>query len=322
MPTLLRLGTSRHVRRLFATLSCCATAILCASAANAQDSTAAAASPGPPGPSSIHGAVIDSIRDGVLVHAIVQYIGIDSTKPKPQTRETLTDALGRYHFDSIAPDLVFKLRVLHPLLDTVGIDLATPPLAVHPGQARVYEIYTPTPGRIVGQICSKSNNFARGEAMLTGFVRDPDTDKPLDSARVSYVFYSVRPGSLGLMMDTLVKRWPVDSETATGRYRFCGLPSTGKGTLQIERRGIKSAEIQVDLKGDLLALRSLGLSRAAVAVEVATDSGKTTQVLKGAAQLKGRVQGPERQAGEGGAHQRRGRAERNEFASGWHVHAG
>ena len=92
------------------------------------------------------------------------------------------------------------------------------------------------------------------------------------------------------MVDTNVRVWPRDSTTATGRYRICGLPLVGKGTLTIERRGLQSAEIQVDLKGDLLVLRSLGLSRSAVVVQVKSDSGVMTQVLKGNAQLKGRIQ--------------------------------
>ncbi|HTR78951.1 MAG TPA: carboxypeptidase-like regulatory domain-containing protein, partial [Gemmatimonadaceae bacterium] len=238
---------------------------------------------------SIHGTVIDSIRDGVLSHAIVQLYTVAGGQRQSAHRETVSDAAGRYQFDSVPAGTGYQLHVEHALLDTIGIDLWTPDqFTVKPGEARIYDIYTPTPGRIVGQLCSKSNNFLRGTTLLTGFVRDPDTDKPLDSARVSYLIFSKRPGSLDLMVDTAMRTWPRDSETVTGRYRFCGLPAVGNGTLVIERNGVKSQEIQVNLTGDLLVLRSLGISRSTVAVSVKSDSGFKT-VLKGMARMTGKV---------------------------------
>jgi hypothetical protein len=141
----------------------------------------------------------------------------------------------------------------------------------------------PGADRILTSFCAPALRL-RGPAAIVGFVRDPDTGVPVDSARVTLVIAAEDP--LGLVKESTVREARPD---ATGRFRLCGLPAGLRGKLQVERKGIRSSEIPIALGAELLEPKGLSLSLANRRITVQGDSGRTRTVLAGTARLTGRV---------------------------------
>jgi hypothetical protein len=183
--------------------------------------------------------------------------------------------------------------VIHPLLDTLGISLVTPPLALAAGETRIIELAVPSGETLVSLMCPAARR-ALGPAALVGFVHDADSDAPAQGAKVSLLYYESDP--LGLKKTPRVREQQIGPD---GRYRICGLPPTMIGKLQVFRNGVQTGEVPVQL-GDsatnttqLLAMRSMSISSQSQVVTAAStpnDTGaKRATVLRGRARVSGKV---------------------------------
>jgi hypothetical protein len=236
----------------------------------------AAQSGTPPGYASVRGYVADSVRGGPLVGAYVDLL--------PGRRQVVTNDLGEFRFDSVPASDSYKIRVAHPMLDTIGIALATPEFSLQAGDAKQLSIAVPSPTRLVTMFCPPEMR-ARGAAALIGFVRDPDTGDPIDSVTVSLVYDDDLAGIAKRPVNRVAK---LDS---TGRYKICGLPAQMSGRVQLIRNGTQSADIPVKTDASSpLALRSLGMSLSTQHIAVGKDSGgKAIRILRGPARVTGHV---------------------------------
>ena len=249
--------------------------------AGAQNPTPPAAAVPSAGVATIRGSVIDSLHDALLRGALVR---IEST-----TREAFTDSLGAYQIDSV-PAGMHRLIVIHPLLDTLGISLVTPPLNITGGGTRIIELAIPSGETLVSLFCPAARRTL-GPAALVGFVRDADTEGAAQGAKVSLLYYESDP--LGLKKTPRVREQQIGPD---GRYRICGLPATMSGKLQVFRNGVQTGEVPVELGGagntdQLLAMRSMSISSSAQVVAAApNDTGaKKPNVVRGKARVVGRV---------------------------------
>jgi hypothetical protein len=121
--------------------------------------------------------------------------------------------------------------------------------------------------------------------VLVGNVRDADTEKAAEGAKVSLLWYESDP--LGLKKTPRVREAVIGPE---GSYRICGLPENMSGKLQVFRNGVSTGEVPVELGDGLLAMRSMSISSTAQVVAAApNDSGRRTTVLRGTARVTGRV---------------------------------
>ena len=248
--------------------------------AASQNPTPPAAAPAA-GVATIRGSVIDSLHDALLRGALVR---IENT-----TREAFTDSLGAYRIDSI-PTGMHRLIVIHPLLDTLGISLVTPPLNLTGGETRIIELAIPSGETLVSLFCPAARRTL-GPAALVGFVRDADTEGAAQGAKVSLLYYESDP--LGLKKTARVREQQIGPD---GRYRICGLPATMSGKLQVFRNGVQTGEVPVELGGagnseQLLAMRSMSISSSAQVVAAApNDTGaKKSALVRGQARVVGRV---------------------------------
>src|SRR5690242_8489057 len=229
----------------------------------------------------VKGIVLDSLHDVLLRGALVR---VDNS-----TRESFTDSLGHYQIDSI-PAGMHRLVVIHPLLDTIGISLVTPPLTLAAGDNKEIDLSIPSGETLVALLCPAARR-ALGPAALVGFVRDADTQAPAQGAKVSLLYYESDP--LGLKKTPRVREFPIGAD---GRYRICGLPPSMSGKLQVFRNGVQTGEVPValgdssDFKG-LLAMRAMSISSTSTVVAAAsTDTaGKTTKLVRGRSRVTGRV---------------------------------
>jgi hypothetical protein len=263
-----------------ATLSSLHTALRAAAALASLSLTAISAVQAQAAPAAgfatVQGFVIDSIHNAPLAGAFVH---VDGT-----TRKSTTTAEGRYLIDSI-PAGTHRLSLSHPLLDTIGLVMVSPPLALAAGKVVTVDLAVPSSERLVSLLCPAAVLKIRGPAALIGFVRDPETGGPAVGAKVQLVFEESDP--LGFRKSQRIREAPVDS---TGGYRICGLPTPMTGKVQVFRNGVSSGEVGASIDDGFLGLRSLSIvSQHAVVATVAGDSGKVKRVFRGSARVTGRV---------------------------------
>ena len=234
----------------------------------------------PSGFATIRGSVLDSLHDALVKGALVR---VDNG-----VREAFTDSTGGYRIDSVPPGM-HRLVVMHPLLDTLGISLVTPPMTLNGGETRIFEIAVPSAETLVSLMCTSARR-ALGPAALVGFVRDADTDSAAKGAKVSLLYYESDP--LGLKKSARVREAQIGPD---GRFRICGLPPTMSGKLQVFRNGVQTGEVPVELGGQsgtqLLAMRSMSISSTSTVVTASSSDtgGKTVTIVKGRARVTGRV---------------------------------
>ncbi|HUQ84610.1 MAG TPA: carboxypeptidase regulatory-like domain-containing protein [Gemmatimonadaceae bacterium] len=239
-----------------------------------------------PGFSGIAGSVIDS------VHGVIPLAGA-TVKVGSTNRQGVTDANGRFTIDSVPPGS-HSLTVLHPLLDTLNITIATREVPFVAGQSLAVEMAVPSATTVIAIHCPAAWR-ARGPSALVGRVLDADNDTPLVGAKVSLVWQQ-------LSLQTLRKEPVVRSGlvAADGSYKICGLPSGIDGNVQADFNGKKTAEVRVVMEeATPLGFQSLriGTTMAAEApvdttprpagTPVKADSGPPR--LRGPARLSGKV---------------------------------
>lgn len=225
---------------------------------------------------AISGKVVDSIHARALSGAYVELL--------PGGRQAVTSASGVFHFDSVAPGSAYRLRVMHALLDTLGVSVATPPIALTAGQTLDVEVATPSATKLIELLCSPALR-ARGPSALVGFVRDADSGAPLDSVSISLVFDESPVRTIRWASNRVAKT------DANGHFALCGLPNRVDGLVEATRGPHRTPDVPVLIGADSpLALRALGMSLTAERVASDADSaGKPVMLLRGKGTLAGRV---------------------------------
>ena len=235
---------------------------------------AQATTPPAPGFAKVQGFVIDSVHNGPLAKAVVLIEGA--------SRQTMTDADGRFLIDSIPPGS-HRIMVLSPVLDTLGLSMRTPAYTFTADKTNEVDLSIPSPERIANAICPSAQRM-RGPAVMVGFVRDPDTKEPAIGSKVQLVFKEAQ--IIGKAQDR-VREATVDS---SGLYKICGLPGDMSGKVQVFRNGVSSGEVPAEVTNGFLALRGFSIvGKHDAMVAVKSDSGKTKMVARGSARVSGRV---------------------------------
>lgn len=233
----------------------------------------APATPAPDGFALLRGTVVDSIHGVPLQKAVVLIEGTD--------RSVVTNQYGEFTIDSI-PVGDHRVRILNPLLDTLGMLMRTQAYHFGAGEKHNLDLTVPGGAGLVSLMCPPAR-IALGPAVMVGFVRDPDSGKPMPGAKVELVYQVTDP--IGRKSST-VRSAVSDS---AGSYRICGIPADMDGKVQVFRNGVSSGEVPTTVT-NLVALRSFGIMAKAEAVaEVKGDSGKVRRVVKGNARITGKV---------------------------------
>ncbi len=249
------------------------------------DSARAATAAKPAAPATtawLLGVAYDSLHREPLVGALLSVEGT--------ARTAISDSLGRYTIDGIAPG-ARRVLVDHPMLDTLGISLVTPPLTFVANEITHAVIPVPTGEFLVNIFCPAARR-ALGPGALVGRVREPDSDSAAVGARVSIVWYD--PDPPGLPANLRVTKKPPRVREATvgpdGTYRLCGLPDRYEAKLQAQRKdGGETAEVSVTQDGGLLALRSMSVAALPKLAKGADTAGAPLQQPRGKARVFGRV---------------------------------
>lgn len=218
------------------------------------------------GHAEIMGMVIDSLNGRFLSGADVIIEGAKAT--------VVTDSRGAFRVDSLPPG-TYQIGVFHPMLDTLGITLATKPFHVGPDSSISVLLAVPSKSTIIRRACPVRPR-PQGTSAVIGQVQDPETLQPVAGADVSIAWTQIEVSKeLGVRRSPRLLR---DSTDSSGSFQLCGLPNSMRGTLQARRGGSVTAEIPITIgeaETELFA-RILLLSRADSGTKVgnATVSGR------------------------------------------------
>ena len=189
------------------------------------------------------------------------------------------DSLGRFRIDSVPPG-AYRLAFSHPLFDTLGLAPNTQQIAVAAGRYVVVALGTPSARTLRSQLCPSSDTTAT-PSFIMGRVRDADSRAPVAGAQVTLVFSTTTVTRIdGVRHVQRVRR---ASTGADGTYAICGLESDVHGTVQVERGGVTTAEVETALGGKVVALRGLSAGSGDI---VAASPGR---LLRGRASVVGFV---------------------------------
>jgi hypothetical protein len=234
----------------------------------AQQKSPAAPAPAKPARAAIVGVVVDSLNGRYLVGADVIIQGAKAA--------VVTDSAGKFLVDSLVPG-TYQVGVFHPLLDTLGISLASRPFHVGADSVSYVMLAVPSASTIIHSACSRPNPRARGTSAVIGHVIDPESLQPVPGADVSIAWTEIEASKeVGVRRTPRVIR---DSSDVHGRFSICGLPNAMKATLQARKGNAVTAEIPIELGDEETELfaRTMLLSQ--------VDSGAKT----GKAVVSGRV---------------------------------
>jgi len=241
-----------------------------------------APAPAVPTTGYLQGTAVDSLHGEPLAGALLSVEGT--------SRMAITDSLGRFLIDSIKPGS-YRVLVDHPILDTLGITLVTPPMAIGANELTRTIIPVPTGEFLVNLYCPAARR-ALGPGALVGRIREPDSDSAAVGARVSLVWYD--PDPPGLPANLRIAKKPPRVREATvgpdGTYRLCGLPERYEAKLQAQRKdGGATAEVPVIQDGGVLALRSMSVAALPALAAGADTAGAPIRQPKGTARVFGKV---------------------------------
>ena len=253
----------------FSLIAALAGSTIAGSRLSAQQKTTPAPAPAAKrGTGVIAGVVVDSLNGRFLRGADVM---IEGAKV-----QLLTDSVGRFRIDSLAPG-TYQVGVFHPLLDTLGISLASQPFHIGPDSVSFVFLAVPSATTIIRGACPKPGFRPQGTSAVIGHVTDPESLAAVGGAEVSIAWVQIDASKeIGVRRTPRVIR---DSTDAHGTFALCWLPNSMQATLQARKAGAVTAEIPISLgdqESELFA-RTLLLSP--------VDSGSKT----GKAAVSGRV---------------------------------
>lgn len=226
----------------------------------------------PKGFSVVTGVAVDSVRGGYLKDAFVSLSNSNRTGS--------TDSLGRFRIDSVAPG-TYSARLLHPLLDTLGVSVSTRPADVKAGDTLSLTLSVPSPSTIVARKCSLKDRDL-GDAALVGVVLDADTEIPSLGAEVVVSWTDIAVGSKSIAKTPQRRSSKI---LADGTYLVCGIPADLATGILAARGADSTSEVPVSFANKLV-IQSFHLPAPR---DVATTAADSLHPPRGKAVLTGKI---------------------------------
>jgi hypothetical protein len=209
----------------------------------------------------IVGIVVDSIDETGLKGAEILVSGRASS--------VTTDSLGRFAVEDLSPG-TYQVGVFHPLLETLGLTLATKPFSVGRDSTGVAILAIPSMKTLASRYCGDALTQSLPH-VIAGRVRDPDSDDAIRGATVSAAWTDIRVSERTKLVRT-PHELHVDTD-ASGFFKFCGLPPDIEATVQATRADVMTGEVTVSTAGGQLAFEDLRLAT--------SRSGRRSGVVRG-----------------------------------------
>jgi hypothetical protein len=253
---------------------------------------------GSPPRGSLSGTVMDSVHGAPLRDAVVQVALASDPRVAQSVR---TDSTGAFRVAELAPGR-YLAGIVHPLLDTLGLEIPLRAVDVAPGAPTAVALAIPSAARILAAHCGQRASGDSSGAIL-GVVSDADTHGSLGGAKIVITWYDLVIAAN--QIQRVARRIPV---TASGEGFFvaCNLPSDAQLQVDAEAgtRASGLLSVEVPARGILLRSFSIGADTAMV-VSVPADSVRAptatpgpatapaSRVLRGQARVTGTVRAKE-----------------------------
>jgi len=184
---------------------------------------------------SIVGIFIDSLHGRALERAEILLTG-------PMNATRVTDVRGIFRFDGVPPGR-YQLGAFHPLLDTLGLSLATEPFVARTGSPSVVTFAIPSPFRFMQMKCGPTRAIA-GSSAVIGRLTDATTSERISGAEIllHWTEYTVSKEKGVSALPHFLREFTDSS----GRYSFCGLPNPIQARLEAHRDSAHTASVRVE----------------------------------------------------------------------------
>jgi len=196
---------------------------------------------------SVVGVAVDSLRGGPLRDATVVVSDAGG-------RQAMTDAAGRFRIDSIPPG-THRVALFHPLLDTLGFSVSSPPMAFAANDTVRVAIATPTALVLLQRLCTEDS--ATSGVQPTAIIGTVLGDA--DGATVTLEWQRVDANKRRGVVELTMRR-QVTSD-ATGRFRVCGPPGVTQGRLRATLADAATSWVPIELSRGGVVLPTLHLVR-------------------------------------------------------------
>jgi hypothetical protein len=180
---------------------------------------------------AIAGIVVDSLHGGPLRGAQISVEGLPNL--------AMTDSAGRFRIDSVPPGK-YRVGVFHPLLDSLALSIASPPLKVSADSTLVVVFGTPSTLTFIRLICGPiqiDTMAGIGPSVVVGRVLDAETEAPVGGVKVTLDWTEIQAGAkIGVHR---LQRMRDTTTGPTGEFRFCHLPPNLSG---VARAAVTTAD--------------------------------------------------------------------------------
>jgi hypothetical protein len=226
--------------------------------------------------SALVGLVVDSLHGGALSGAVIQVAGTE--------RSAVSDSAGRYRIDSVPPG-THPLALFHPLLDTLGLSIATNAVAFEAGHVGRAILAVPSAATVWRLFCG-ADTIAPAKtpsgtivvrhsapAAILGRVMDPDAEVSVGGAEVTLAWTELEVGKeTGLHRVRVTRTATTD---VSGTFHLCAVPGPVQGTMHATLGAATTGEVPVAIGGGELLLKELRLA----AADTARHSGRETATV-------------------------------------------
>jgi hypothetical protein len=195
--------------------------------------------------SRIVGVVADSLHRTGLQGAEVLATGM--------TSPAITDSLGGFRLENLSAG-TYQVGVFHPLLESLGITLATKPFNLGPDSTVGVLLAIPSAATLAVRYCGAAVTPGQ-PAVVVGRVLDADNDMPVAGAKVALLWVDMI-----VSKQTGVIHTPHELDArsdSSGFFRFCGLTEDLDATVQATYARISTGEVAVSTHGTPLTFENL-----------------------------------------------------------------
>src|ERR1700689_59092 len=162
---------------------------------------------------AIVGIVVDSLHGGALKGAPVSVEGLATL--------AVTDSTGRFRVDSVPPGK-YRIGIFHPLLDSLALSIASPPLSVAADSTIAVVFPTPSAPTFIRLVCGPiqiDSMAGVGPSVIVGQVLDAETEAPVANTKVSVSWVEILASAkIGLHR---IQRSRDTTTGPNGEFRFC-----------------------------------------------------------------------------------------------------